>query len=320
MDSSLIKTYTLEQKDFCWSGIGVRNAAAADCNKAAHRHSFFQIVFVAGGEVHHQIGGKIHQAREGSIYFINPATVHRASFPDGCACYFLYFSPQFLHQGFGGGAAGMADGGLYRTPELAPFFYQDHCSYQLEGAEIAEVRGRCERIADACSQRGLFDAARARAELVLLLTLVAAKFSDEFRSATRAARGTGADQSLDKRVRGALQHMHRQIDQPLTLEGVARSVNLTGTTLTHLLKAETGKSFKKLLDEIRLDKAQDLLAYTDAPVQRIAEGSGFPDQGHFARRFKDRTTLTPSEFRKRHQSLMEQGGVDVHMVRREVRH
>ncbi|MES2185866.1 MAG: AraC family transcriptional regulator [Pseudomonadota bacterium] len=318
----MIKTYTLEQKDFCWSGIGVRNAAAADCNKAAHRHSFFQIVFVAGGEVHHEIGGKIHQACEGSIYFINPATVHRASFPDGCACYFLYFSPQFLHQGFGG-AATVPEGGLYRTPELAPFFYQDHCSYQLEGAEIAEARGRCERIAEACSQRGLFDAARARAELVLLLTQVAAKFSGEFKSATQARRGLGglgAEQSLDKRVRAALQYMHRQFGQPLALEDVARSVNLSGTSLTHLLKAETGKSFKKNLDEIRLDKAKDLLAYTDAPVQRVAEGSGFLDQGHFARRFKDHTALTPSEFRKRHQSLMDQGGVDVHMVRRELRH
>ena len=319
MESNAIKTYSLDQKDFCWSGIGVRKSAVADCNKAAHRHSFFQIVFVAGGEVQHQIGGRIHQAREGSIYFINPATVHRASFPEGCACYFLYFSPQFLYQGFAGSGsgAGLPEGGLYRAPELAPFFYQDHCSYQLEGAEIDEARGRCERIAEACAQRGLFDAARARAELVLLLTLVAAKFSGEFKAATRA---TNAGQFVDRRVRAALQTMHRQVAEPITLEDVARSVNLTGTYLTQLLKTETGKSFKKILDEIRLDKAKDLLAYTDASVQRIAEGSGFVDQGHFARRFKDQTALTPSEFRKRHQSLMDRGGMDVHMVQRSARH
>ena len=297
-----IQTYTLAQKDFCWSGIGARDTASADRNMSAHRHSFFQIFFVASGAATHEIGGRLFEAGAGSIFFVSPFTIHRVSFPVDAECYVVYFSGDFLLPGLALPEAAAAPDQLLRQPELAPFVFQSACDYVLAGEEIAQVRYRCQRIEAASQSRGVFDAAEARAELVLLLTLVGKKYLREFK---RLEQSSHAESTLDKRARLALDFLKQHFARPLTLEDVASEVHLTGSYLTHLLKRETGKSFKQLLDELRLENSKNLLAYTDSSMNRIAEASGFLDQAHFARRFRSLTQQTPGQFRRQHRTLMQ---------------
>ena len=298
-----IQTFTLAQKQFCWSGIGVRTTASADRNMAAHRHSFFQVFFVAAGTAVHEIGDRIFHASAGSIFFVSPYTVHRVVFPADSECYVIYFNAQFLQQGFGLPEVVTQEAQLYRLPELAPFIYQAGCSYRLDPAETAEARTRCRHIEEACRLRGMFDAAQARAELVLLLTLVGKKYQGEFRQFEAAG---GADHFVDKRARAAIEFLKANFQRAVTLAEVAGRVNLTGTYLTHLLKQETGQSFKQLLDRMRLEHAKNLLAYTDTPLQKIAVDSGFLDQAHFARRFRAHAELTPGQFRRRHHAPLDE--------------
>jgi AraC-like DNA-binding protein len=88
----------------------------------------------------------------------------------------------------------------------------------------------------------------------------------------------------------------------VSLNDVADKVHLAATYLSNLLKQETGKSFKQLLDELRLEHSKNLLWYTDMTPQQIALASGFLDQPHFAKRFKAYMSLTPGQFRKQHRT------------------
>ena len=293
-----IQTYSIAQKQFCWSGIGARSGAAADRGMAAHRHSFFQIFFVGSGSATHEIAGRVYEAGPGSIFFVSPFTVHRVAFP---ACYVVYFSAEFLHQGFVTSEVATQEEQLRWMPELAPFVFQPLCSYVLAADEILEARYRCKRIESACASKDLFDASVARAELTLLLTLVGKKYIAEFRKHDEVKH---VEAGMDKRTRAVLDFMKANFSRSLMLADVAEQVHLTGSHLTHLLKRETGKSFKQLLDELRLGNSKNLLAYTDAPMNRIAHDSGFLDQAHFARRFRSQTQLTPGQFRRQHRLLM----------------
>jgi AraC-like DNA-binding protein len=295
--SRFIQTFSLDHKSFCWSGIGMRATAAADRNMAAHRHSFFQVFFVARGSAVHEIGGRVFQGTTGSIFFVRPYAVHRVAFPADAECYVLYFSPEFMQQSFGVTEVRTQESDLYRLPELAPFLYQDACVYQLAGGEIDAARQRCLRIGALCETQGPYDSAEARAELTLLLTMVARKYQAEF---GRAAPARDSGHLVDRRARTVLAYLREHFRRALTLPMVAREVSLTGTYLTQLLKQETGKSFKQLLDEIRLENCKTLLAYTDAPLQKVAADSGFSDQAQFARRFKAYAGETPRKFRLAH--------------------
>lgn len=54
---------------------------------------------------------------------------------------------------------------------------------------------------------------------------------------------------------------------------------------------------KAFIDQLRIDRAQQLLLNTSLPIYQIADQLGFSSQFHFSRRFHDCTNLTPSEYR-----------------------
>ncbi|OVZ57504.1 AraC family transcriptional regulator [Pigmentiphaga sp. NML080357] len=300
MGTKTIPTFSLAQKRFCWEGVGIRSTESAERNMPAHRHSFFQIFFVASGSAVHDIAGRIVQASAGHIFFVSPYTIHQVVFPEDAECYVLYFDAPFLRRGFSVSEIAAQDSQLYALPELAPFVYQRFCTYELDAEATQQMRERCERIRAACERKGILDQAEVRAELTLLLTTVARRYSDEFK---RIDKSNAVAPCLDKRARAALSFLQENFDRPLTLSDVAEKVHLTGTYLTHLLKHETGKSFKPLLDQIRLENSKNLLAYTDMPLQKIAISSGFLDHAHFAKRFKAYTRLTPAQFRRQKRRL-----------------
>lgn len=293
-----VPTFSLAQKTFCWSGFGVRSTADAQRDMAPHRHSFFQVFFVAAGTATHEIAGRTHHARSGSIFFVPPYTVHRVAFPAEAECYVIYFSAQFIRQNLAlPDESAHQNAELMKLPELAPFYFQPQCSYELDGAETAEARARCQRMLQASARRGIFDATRARAELSLLLAQVGDKYLPEFQ---RLERDGAVQRHIDRRASAAVAYLAQNFRRNITLGDVAAEVHLTGTYLTHLLKQETGKTYKHLLDEIRLEHGKQLLAYTDIPMLKVAEDSGFLDQVHFTKRFKAYTGMTPGQYRRLH--------------------
>jgi AraC family transcriptional regulator len=50
----------------------------------------------------------------------------------------------------------------------------------------------------------------------------------------------------------------------------------------------------------RLTRAQDLLARTDLALAEVALTTGFSDQSHFCRRFREFIGLPPRSFRMQH--------------------
>ncbi len=58
-----------------------------------------------------------------------------------------------------------------------------------------------------------------------------------------------------------------------------------------------GISFSAYVKNVRIEKAQTLLCYTDIPITRIAEQTGFYDPGHFTKTFKSAVGVSPTEYR-----------------------
>lgn len=296
MSADTIRTFSLAEKHFCWDGVGIRTTAGAERDLPAHRHSFFQIFFVASGQAVHEIGGKVVQAKAGDIFFVRPYKIHRVSFPSDAQCYVIYFDENFLQRAFCTTRTMSQDpDAFFHIPEMWPFVYQGSCRYRLDAQTSRNVQGRCHRILAACERRSILDQAEIRAELTLLLTTVARVYLDEFRAWDKRH----ISESLrNNHVRATMSFLKENFHRPLSLPEVADKVHLTDSYLTHLLKIETGKSFKPLLDELRLENAKDLLAYTRMPLKTIAYSSGFLDATHFTKRFKAYTNTTPAQYRR----------------------
>ncbi len=102
---------------------------------------------------------------------------------------------------------------------------------------------------------------------------------------------------IHPRTRFVFEFMQAHCGEHLTLARVAESVNLSGSRLRHVLRAETGVTFSALLREFRLLKAEALLADWLLNISEIAYRCGYESVPSISREFKGRFGMCPSRYR-----------------------
>ncbi len=101
------------------------------------------------------------------------------------------------------------------------------------------------------------------------------------------------DRLLVPQVRQALA---AEPDRARSAAGLAALLNVSPRTLHRQLKEE-GASLQQLKDEVRFERARDLLHRTVRPVKQVAAAAGFRNEKSFARAFRQWSGLSPAEFR-----------------------
>jgi AraC-like DNA-binding protein len=100
---------------------------------------------------------------------------------------------------------------------------------------------------------------------------------------------------------GALRRVKEYIDSNLgTNIDLAMLANIAGFSMFHFARAfkqSEGASPHRYLLDRRIDRAENLLVKTDLPISEIAITSGFSDQSHLARHFRQRVGVSPSTYR-----------------------
>lgn len=103
-------------------------------------------------------------------------------------------------------------------------------------------------------------------------------------------------------IRELVRYMKANYTQELTLRQAAERVNMNESYLSTLFKKETGLGFIEYLNQLRMDKAAQLLAETNMPSYLIAERVGYENINYFGRLFKKTMGLSPQQYRVKHQS------------------
>ena len=103
------------------------------------------------------------------------------------------------------------------------------------------------------------------------------------------------DRLLVQRVRELLR---MQPDSPHTGESLAMELHVSPRTLHRQLQEE-GTSLQALKNEIRRDRAVELLNRTSRPIKQIAPAVGFHNEKSFSRAFKQWTGVTPESVREK---------------------
>jgi len=104
------------------------------------------------------------------------------------------------------------------------------------------------------------------------------------------------DRLLVEQVRRALVTYPAQAH---SADGLSGLLHLSARTLHRQLKEE-GASLQQLKDEVRCERAKELLFRSGKPLKQVAAAAGFRNEKSFARAFKAWTGKTPTEFRDEH--------------------
>jgi AraC-like DNA-binding protein len=79
-------------------------------------------------------------------------------------------------------------------------------------------------------------------------------------------------------------------------ETLAAALNMSARSLHRQLQEE-GASLQHLKDEVRFEKAKDLLLRTSKPIKQVAEASGFRNEKSFIRAFRQWSGTSPGAFK-----------------------
>lgn len=88
--------------------------------------------------------------------------------------------------------------------------------------------------------------------------------------------------------------------EDLSVQSIARELHLNSMYLGQLFKKETQLSFIQYLNHVRINKAQQLLLYSDLRIHEIADQIGYNNANYFAKCFRKINNLKPKEFREKY--------------------
>jgi AraC family transcriptional regulator len=99
------------------------------------------------------------------------------------------------------------------------------------------------------------------------------------------------------RLRTVIELIEARIEDDLSLEEMAESVNLSTAHFSHMFRSSTGQSPYKFVQRRRVDRAKEMLRKSDSRVLDVAVACGFKTQQHFARVFRQLSGFSPTEYR-----------------------
>ena len=87
--------------------------------------------------------------------------------------------------------------------------------------------------------------------------------------------------------------------QTISIQALAEHFHYQPSYLSTLIKRHTGSSFSDILHNARFKKALIMLKETSYTVDSIMRAVGYSDRTWFTKKFKERYSLLPSEYRRR---------------------
>lgn len=137
---------------------------------------------------------------------------------------------------------------------------------------------------------GLIEKCDNRQELFTLLDESARSVSQKVNSYN--------NRSIKLVLRKAVDFLHAHYHEQISLNEVAEHAFVSTYYISRMFKRETGKNFVDYLNDIRIEKAKELLKDVSLKNYEVAEKVGIPDAHYFSRLFKKHVGLTPTEFRE----------------------
>jgi len=256
-----------------------------------HNHSAYEIQCIVSGSGVLYIQDTKISIMPNSVYLIGPGIFH-------CA------------------RAGKSDA---ITMITVRFTFKKHTSsdpwfLQRESDQIASILSdvRCHLFPDDAGKQAIYRIMeQLRTEILIqpfvVYTNVHSLFSQLIVEIVRSLRtSVSADhadalpkKSLDEMRLYIIDHFFAEFEKKLTVHMLAAKLNLSAKQVNRHLQQHYHRTFKQKLIDTRIEVAKDLLRNPELPIQAIAEKVGYEAMQNFCRLFRQRTGLTPSQFREK---------------------
>lgn len=119
-------------------------------------------------------------------------------------------------------------------------------------------------------------------------------FSEQFEMCIKAIGNPSSEDIMDD----ILYYIEHNSSQNLKLESIAPLFGYNSSYLGKLFTQKVGENFNTYLDNVRIEKAKEMLLDKQYRVYEISDRVGYKNPDYFYKKFKKYVGLTPAEYRK----------------------
>lgn len=97
-----------------------------------------------------------------------------------------------------------------------------------------------------------------------------------------------------------IDYIHKNFKEKIHLDELAEYIGVSSSYLSRLFKKEMGICLSEYIVDVKVECAANMLKYSGRSISYIAEYVGFPTQSYMGKMFKERTGMTPKQYRDYH--------------------
>lgn len=266
-----------------------------------HTHNFVEFVYMCQGSTTHIIDGNRLTLEQGDLLFLNQHAAQEIE-PAGerdIAVNFMIL-PEFFDTAFRMLGSGESELRRFLVSCLTDQDMGGNCLY-FHVSDILPVQNLMENLIwtmlseDQRQKRTLSETTMG------LLFLYLVDTADRI-----TVPGSSYEEELMIRLLNGIEGGYRGI----TLEGFCRENHVDFYFMERLIRKSTGRNFRDLLQERRLNQACFLLDHTELTVSDIAADVGYENSSFFHRLFRRRYGMSPREYRLKKTEEKSRSGTD----------
>ena len=105
---------------------------------------------------------------------------------------------------------------------------------------------------------------------------------------------------LSEKFTEVSEYISQHYQEDLSVAELAEKFHMSYSYFAAIFKEYYGQTCKEMILTVRLQKAEDLLLFTDFDLTYISQETGFCDCSHFIKAFKQKYGVTPRKYRMCH--------------------
>ena len=250
-----------------------------------------RLFYVAQGDAELYANGQSYTVANNTCIFLPPKSRYRFTFsnPDNVKIYILNFdlTDEFHHLSH---SLGTATESTFQPEKLLVYDLPQEFTHAIVENNCLPVFDRVASCIDLFLYKEPYYKHSASAQLKLALITLLKEFKNE-----------RSDYKLVQSVQEFIRSHYD--DAELSNQTIADQFGYHPYHINRLFKAQTKKTLHDYLIDYRLHMAKNYLATTTLNVTMVSEKTGFSSYTYFIKLFRERTGISPLQYRKTHKNI-----------------
>ncbi|MEN8905373.1 MAG: helix-turn-helix domain-containing protein [Clostridiales bacterium] len=252
--------------------------------------NFYTISLKEGSSCKNRYGKQYYDFQEGSLTFISPKqTLHideDNSEVKNSSGWILCFHPDLIYKSTL----------INKMNQYSFFSYNSNEALHLSAQEKIKITDVVNEIKNESSQNiDIFSQDLIISYVELLLNYCKRFYGRQFITRTKVNKAVLV--KFDELLKCYFTSIKLESDGLPSVKYCAKKMGYSPNYLSDLLKKETGKNTQEHIHFYLIEKAKAMLMVTDKPINLIATELGFEYPQHFSKLFKNKTGMSPIEYR-----------------------